>query len=482
MTRQARQSIADIQKNQNFLGEKFLIAFYRLASAVKIYQSNNAVLRDCAEEFMDIISQLILEEGSLELRVARGQFYLYEEKLVYQRENINVVKEMLDYFEHRMNPGFNFNSGIKDATVDQVLALSRLLNNAAKEKDPLPWLSHKLAQGPFPWVEMEVSSGDIDDNEDELKEMARKTYSYALSSVKEVSQKIVFQGRSGVRKIKRIVQNMVDFLQDDDSVLLGMSTIREYDDYTYTHSVNVAILSLCLGKRIGLSRVSLSWLGICGLVHDLGKLDVPQDILNKPGKLSQDEFHEMEKHPLKSVCQILRLNASRDLKTKILLPPLEHHMKYDSSGYPKVRRKQTISLFGRIISIADVYDALSSPRVYRPTAYGPDRALSIMLEGSGKDFDPILLKVFINMLGVYPVGTLLELDTGEKGLVVPPAEDTDKSRPHIALLIPDSQGGYQKGETVSLAQQDPGTGSYLRNIVSSHHPMTYGIQPAEFII
>jgi len=482
MTSQAGQSISDIQKDQNYQGEKFLTAFYRLVSAVKIYQSNNAVLRDCAKEFMGIVSQWVSEEGNLDFRVARGQFFLYEEKLVYQRENINVVKEMLDYLEQRMNPGFNFKPGIKDATVDQVLVFSRLLNNAAKEKEPLPWLNHKLAQGPFPWVEIKASSGTIEENDDELKEMARKTYSYALSSVKEVSRKIAFQGRSGVRKIKRIVQNMVDFLADDDSVLLGMSTIREYDDYTYTHSVNVAILSLCLGKRIGLSRVSLSWLGICGLVHDLGKLEVPQEILNKPGKLSPSEFQEMEKHSLKSVCQIFRLNASRDLKTRILLPPLEHHMKYDASGYPKVRRKQPISLFGRIISISDVYDALSSPRVYRPTAYGPDRALSIMLEGSGKDFDPILLKVFINMLGIYPVGTLLELDTGEKGLVVPHAEDTDKSRPHITLLTPDSQGGYQKGKTVNLAQQEPGTGSFLRNIISSHHPMTYGIQPAEFIL
>lgn len=483
MTSPVKPSISNTSKHQKYLGEKFLIALYRLVSAVKIYQSNNAVLRDCAKEFMDITNQCILEEGELAFRISRGQFFLHEEKLVYQRENINVVKEMLDYFDQRSNPGFNFNPGIKDASVDHALVFARLLNNAAKESEPLAWLSNKLAQGPFPWVRIEASSGQIKEkNDDELKEMARKTYSYALSSVKEVSQKIVSQGRSGVRKIKRIVQNMVDFLGDDDSVLLGMSTVREYDDYTYTHSVNVAILSLCLGKRIGLSKVSLSWLGICGLVHDLGKLEVPQEILNKPGKLSPNEFKEMEKHPLKSVSQILKLNAARDLKTKILLPPLEHHMKYDTSGYPKARRKQPISLFGRIIAIADVYDALSSPRIYRPQAYGPDRALSIMLEGSGKDFDPILLKVFINMLGIYPVGTLLELDTGEKGLVVPPADDTDKTRPHITLLVSDGQGGYQKGKTVSLAEKDPGTGAFVRNVASSHHPMTYGIQPAEFII
>ena len=193
----------------------------------------------------------------------------------------------------------------------------------------------------------------------------------------------------------------------------------------------------------------MSWLGISGLVHDLGKVEIPLEILNKPGKLSPSEFQEMEKHPLNSVSQVLKLQAPRDLKTKILLPPLEHHMKYDFSGYPRVRRKQPVSLFGRIITIADVYDALSSPRIYRPVAYSPDKVLGMLMEGAGKDFDPILVKVFINMLGIYPVGTLLNLDTGEKGLVVSCGEGENKARPLIVLLESDNQGGYEKTVKVS---------------------------------
>jgi HD-GYP domain-containing protein (c-di-GMP phosphodiesterase class II) len=483
MTDKTKQSILEAQKHRNVLGEKYLIAFYRLTSTVNIYQSNNQVLRDCAKEFMDILVQLIAEKGYLTIQISRGQIFLYDEKLIYQRKSINVIREMLDYFEQRTIPGLRFDSSINDASIEQILDFTRLLNNAVKNENPLSWLGQKLDDKDIPWIEIvNISETTQEEYYEELKEIARKTYSYALSSVKETSRNISSQGRSGVRKLKRIVQNMVDFVSDDDSVLLGMSTIREYDDYTYTHSVNVAILSLCLGKRIGLSRIPLSWLGISALLHDLGKLDVPKEILNKPGKLSPSEFQEMEQHPLKSVSQVLKLQAPRDLKAKILLPPLEHHMKYDSSGYPRVRRKQTISLFGRIIGIADVFDALSSPRVYRPIAYSPDKVLSMMLETSGKDFDPILLKVFINMLGVYPVGTLLHLDTGEKGLVVSAGEDENKTRPLIILLVSDNQGGYIKGEAVNLAEQNPGTGKFARNIVSTSHPSTYGIQPAEFIV
>jgi HD-GYP domain-containing protein (c-di-GMP phosphodiesterase class II) len=275
---------------------------------------------------------------------------------------------------------------------------------------------------------------------------------------------------------------MVDLLMEDDSVLLGMSTMRDYHDYTYMHSVNVAILSLCLGKRIGLSRMSLRVLGICGLVHDLGKVEIPMEILEKPGKLTEEEREEIERHPLSTVRQVIKLRASSDLKSKILLAPFEHHLKYDLSGYPRIGRKKPVSLFGRILALADVYDAMTSPRTYRPSAFSPDRALGIMMEGSGKDFDPVLLKVFINMLGVYPVGTLLRLDTGETGLVMDIPEESDPARPMVLLLLSDGKGGAKKGKVIDLSERDPKSGKFRRNVKKTYNPSTFGIQAAEFLV
>ena len=130
------------------------------------------------------------------------------------------------------------------------------------------------------------------------------------------------------------MQELLELLSENESILLGMSTIRDHDDYTYTHSINVSILCVCLGKRLNLSRNFLTKLGICGMVHDLGKVEIPQEILNKPGKLEGIEWTEMQSHSLKSVLQILRMYASPDLKARILIPPFEHHLKYDLSGYP----------------------------------------------------------------------------------------------------------------------------------------------------
>jgi len=313
------------------------------------------------------------------------------------------------------------------------------------------------------------------------RERARRDYTYVMASFKEVAEKVSGKGRAGMRKTVRVVQDMVTHLIEDDEVYSAISTLRIFDDYTFTHSVNVAMLSMCIGRRINLSRRSLERLGICALFHDLGKIEVPYEVLNKPGKLDDTEFKLLEEHSLNSARLIVKLRASRDRKAKILLPPFEHHLKYDLSGYPYTNWKKPLSLFGKIITVADVYDAITSPRVYRKSAMSPDRALGLMLDGAGLDFDPILIKVFINMLGVYPVGTLLKLDSGELALVVSSAKRENEKMPLACLMEEGIDGRYYNGETVDLAERDSKTGKYVREVVETFHPTTFGIEPVQHI-
>jgi len=314
------------------------------------------------------------------------------------------------------------------------------------------------------------------------KKKAMRTYGYAMNSLQTLSQKLSAGRYAGIGKAVHMVQNMVDLIMDDDNVLLGLSTIRDYDDYTFTHSVNVAILSVCLGNRIGLSRALLGRLGLSGLFHDLGKIDVPINILNKPGKLNDHEFEELQKHSLNSVRRIVRLRASYDKKAEILLPPFEHHLKYDLSGYPKTPRKRPLTLLGRIVAIADVYDAVTSQRIYRSKFLSPDQALGLMFKGSGTDFDPLLLKVFINMLGVYPLGTILKFENGEMGMVTaPPIKEKRSSELWVLLLQDNGDSTYTKRYLISLGSWNKEQGGFNRPILESCHPSELGIQPAELI-
>lgn len=309
------------------------------------------------------------------------------------------------------------------------------------------------------------------------------TYSYAMHSLQEVADRLTTNNSASLGKSVQLIQNMVDLIMNDDNVLLDLSTIRDYDDYTFTHSINVSILSLCLGHRIDLSKLSLSRLGLSALFHDLGKIDIPKEIINKPGKLTNKEFIVVKQHSMNSVRRILNLRASYDRKAGILLAPFEHHLRYDLSGYPKTPRKKPVSLFGRIITIADFYDAITAPRIYRKSYLSPDKALGLMLKDSGTVFDPILLKVFINMLGVYPIGTVLLFDNAELGLVAhAPDEDVDPGALWALLLEKDENGGFRKGSYINLGMWDPDVGTFNRPIQKTLHPADLGIQPAEFLI
>jgi len=472
----------DSQERPNQPEETFLRAFYWLLQTVKIHQDNNKVLQDSAREFIDSVVQSCVDDPHITFEIFRGRFYLREKKLVYRIVSFDLVHGMLQFFESRGLQGLRLFITMGDAPIERVLAFARILNQAGRQENSLAWIAHQLEGDAFSWVEVVHNQDELPEEELELRKRAKRTYFYSLSAVKDVGQKIFSKRPVGIRKTKRLVQKLVDILSEDESLLLGMSTIRDFDDYTYTHSVNVAVLSLCLGKRIGLSRTAMERLGICGLFHDLGKTAISREILFKPEQLTNREFEEIERHPVKSVINIVKLNTDEDLKAKIIPPIFEHHLRYDLSGYPRHHREKPQGLFGRILTIADIFDAMTSSRIYRPVPFSPDRALGMMMEGAGKDFDPILLKVFLNMLGVFPVGTLLELDTGEIGLAMETPEEALQDRPMVLILVSDGKGGFRKGKPVNLAERDPRTGLFRRNIVKSLHPKSYGIQPAEFLL
>jgi HD-GYP domain-containing protein (c-di-GMP phosphodiesterase class II) len=461
--------------------ESLFVALHRTIQTLRIHQDNNQLVHRCLTRFKQIVAKLEMEDD-LTLLIYEGRFYVQGEKVQYRKQLFSLIQALVDFFEKRGLRGLRFFPEIKDVPQREILAFLRLLIHSIEYSSPALWLSEQMEGIRFSWLSIIEEKGlRRRQNGAELKKRARNAYFCSLASVKQVSQKMSVQGYAGVRKAKRMVQNMVDIAVEDESILLGLGTIKDYDDYTYTHSVNVAVLSLCLGNRIGLSRTSLERLGICGLFHDLGKVEIPREIVTKPEELNTGEWKVIRSHPLASVRQILKLTASHGLKSEILLAPFEHHMKLDLTGYPQVHFKKEISLFGRILHIADVYDAITSPRVYRRSALSPDKALSYMWERAGTDFDPILLKVFGMMMGTYPMGTLLELDTGERGLVLDYPLESGGTLPRILLLEEHGDGELRRGDVVDLGEKDPETGAYLRNVVTSLNAASSGIQPASFI-
>jgi HD-GYP domain-containing protein (c-di-GMP phosphodiesterase class II) len=492
---------ADTTVNLMLLSENLFTAFYRMVQAVRIHRDDNHLVIESAENFIDAVNRFGEDDNRLTIQINAGRFYLQEEKLLYRRETANLINNALVYFEKRNIHGLSLSTAIQPKALNQVLTFAKILNQAEVHRDPSAWIEAQIGDKGFDWIELiaepDPDSPNMLDGTDSLMvtmdttpvgqeektiKSAETAYAGSLASLKEVIGKVSDSRPAGIRKTVRIVQKTVDLVLEKRSILLKLSTLRDFDDYTYTHSVNVSILAVCLGQHIGLSKLSLETLGICGLFHDLGKVDVPLKILNKQGKLTEHEYKVIQQHSLNSVRHIAKLRAPRELKSKIMLAPFEHHLKYDLSGYPRSWRSEPVSLFGRILTIVDVFDAITSARIYRSTAISPDEALRRMSESAGKDFDPILLKAFINMIGVYPIGTLVALNTGEIGIVSENPQEGDAEHPVVTMLIPQDGQGFMRGDTVDLSERRADSNQYKRSILKTYNPAMFGIQPSEYII
>jgi HD-GYP domain-containing protein (c-di-GMP phosphodiesterase class II) len=314
----------------------------------------------------------------------------------------------------------------------------------------------------------------------DLKGVAKKIFFETIGTVKEVVTQIKGDQHVNVRKLKRLAQKTIHILMEDESILLGLTTIKNYDEYTYNHSVNVSIYALAMGRRLGFSRETLTELGLTGLFHDVGKSKIPIEVLNKPGALDEKEWGLMKKHPMEGVETVLNLKQLGEINPRMVIGIFDHHLKYNMTGYPNLYHKKEASLFGRILQIVDAYDAMTTPRVYKKVPFTLEQTLAIMERESGVHFDPILLKVFVNLVGVFPVGSLLLLDSGDIGIVYK-ANPNPKwiDRPQVVLVAKDEV--EEERTFIDLSETDS-DGHFKRSIIKTLDPSQYHIDVAKYFL
>ncbi|RMF97184.1 MAG: HD-GYP domain-containing protein [Candidatus Schekmanbacteria bacterium] len=249
-----------------------------------------------------------------------------------------------------------------------------------------------------------------------LKEFVKgKTlYAKATESTTQVLKEIREGKNINVGKVEEIVASMVDSILENADTMLTLAKIKEYDEYTFKHSLNVAVLTIALAKYLHFSKRELQIIGTGGIMHDCGKMKVPPEILNKPGKLTEWEFSNMKKHP-EAGAKLLEETGGFDRRAILMV--LQHHEKYAGGGYPNSVPGNKISTFGMMTAIADVYDALTSERVYKK-GMPPFNALKILYRDRGYHFHPKLVEHFIRAMGLYPVGSLVRLGNNCIGIVI----------------------------------------------------------------
>lgn len=240
--------------------------------------------------------------------------------------------------------------------------------------------------------------------------------------------------RRDMDKMRLQIESIVDEICKKKDVMINMIDIKAFDDYTYYHSVNVAVLSVVLGVAMGLERRDLNNLGFAALLHDIGKVFVKKELLNKKDELTLEEFEEVKMHSQIGYEYVRRgIGVSNVVQMGIL----DHHEKYGGGGYPNNLSGKHISLFGRIIAVADVYDALTSDRPYRKAVL-PSNAVEYIMGSVMTRFDPEIVSVFVRKIAPYPIGTCVKLSNGAKGIVIENFEEYSM-RPCIRIFEEDGK-------------------------------------------
>jgi putative nucleotidyltransferase with HDIG domain len=440
----------------------------------QVHDPNNEAVVSIIDKLVAMVNSYIASERLVVLELRGEFFYLNDSRIRYSLEYLLNFDFLVREWKKRELGSIIFKDKVAS---EDVKLFARAFIAAPYSAEPFEAIAEKTAV--LKNLAVDRLKKIAEDDSLEPRRMVKKTYFNAVSYTRGVINKIKSGEKVNIKKAKRVVESMVDQILEQEQLLLGMTAIKDYDEYTYHHSVNVSILSIALGQRLGLNRKMLTELGTVALFHDIGKMEVPSEVLNKETNFTDEEWKLIRRHPVWGVKALLKLKKLDPITIKSSIVSFEHHLHYDFSGYPRIRKPKELDFSSRIVCLADQYDAMTSSRVYSRIPMSPDKALSIMMERAGTQLDPLLFKFFINMVGVFPIGTLVMLNSRELGLVYE-SNQLFAGRPRVMLIV-DRKGNRTKGSVVDLTEKNE-RGDYIRSIVKTMDPNKYKINLAEYLL
>ncbi|MEP6914933.1 MAG: HD-GYP domain-containing protein [Acidobacteriota bacterium] len=304
---------------------------------------------------------------------------------------------------------------------------------------------------------------------------ARRLYGSAVETAQTLWESAKAGDQPDPGAARRIIDSLARMVSQDRTSLMALTAMKRYDNYTFTHMVNVAVLAMAQARSLGITGALLREFGFAALMHDIGKVHTPLEVLNKPDKLTKDEFDQMKQHVVDGA-HILRRTPEMPALAPVVA--FEHHLRQDLSGYPEKIGHRDLNLCTQIVSIADVYDALRSNRVYRE-GLPSERIRAIMTQKDSPAFNTRLLRRFINLIGLFPVGTLVRLST-EAVAVVIHEHPTDPFRPQVKMLLDGAGGAVEEPPLLNTWEAD-GRGNFPYSVVEAVDPDTVHIDPLAFM-
>ena len=473
------QSLGDVDlKAFQRSATDLLIHFYIVEKIAKIHDTKNDAFQEQGRLFFDAVAKFLKDEDDATFRIRHSSLLLNGVRLKSSLGTYPIFKSVMNEFRLRELDALAFKPGL---TLEELYRFVPVFARREKREGSM-----------FSRLQKEVDAADVThvvlEKASELKtpsNLNRNTarlYFLSIVHLKESFRRNQQNEGIKVHSTRRLMQSIYNHIVDNESFVFGMTNLKNYDEYTLNHSVNVCLLATALGRRLGLNRGEIVDLGIAAFFHDLGKLETPLEILNKPAKLDEGEREIMEQHPFKGAEKLVLLKESRRLPLRAIHVAMEHHIREDLSGYPRYFHKEDVNLFSKIVKVVDFFDAVTTKRVYRTKIFTRAEALGLMLDQSGAEFNPLILKAFVNLMGALPIGSLVALNTGEIGIVFELNQEPKFQLRPTVKLITDTSGNRIDGEIVDLTETDPATGRFVRTIIGPLNPQDYGIEVSDYFL
>jgi putative nucleotidyltransferase with HDIG domain len=401
--------------------DELLRRFAASVRASQLYKTDHPLLTRNVEGLLTALTPLLQQQPAVTVGIVEHEFVVSDTPMPRAS---GAMKELIERLGANQVERISFERGVRPEDLIQLIAGVAALSARGAPDAERPWN--------IPHIKVGRITTDERHRDGIASDMAaiRRLYSGAVSAAEVAWQTAATEGKPDLPAALQTVEGLAEAVTQNRNALVALTAMRNYDNYTFTHMVNVCILTMGQAQGLGIEGRLLREFGLSALMHDIGKVRTPHEILNKPGKLTDQEFVIMRRHPVEGA-EILR----RTPEMPILAPVVafEHHLRIDGSGYPNGVRRDALNLATMLCSIADVYDAMRSQRAYQQ-AFPSERVLVVLRREEGAQFEQHLVRRFVQLLGIYPPGTLVKLSTQEVAVVLK-VHAPDPYRPRVKVLF-----------------------------------------------
>lgn len=451
-------------KNHEDIAENIIKSFTAISKGSQLYPETHPAVLTPLKNVSNTIRDLHKIKEDVKFGLVNGLLF-FEDHIFY--DEASYVKQLFSQIESKNIITITILHGFEDKDLFEMLKMLASFDPTLAETGAI---REKLSEKGILNVTVKYL------NEDDIEARAKKTYFDALEVVTETFKDIRMGDIPKIEKTRKVVKDIVDVVFTDHNAMLCLTMIKNYDDYTFNHSVNVSILAIAIAKALNYGVDVVNEIGIAGLLHDIGKTHTEKKIIKKPGKLTDEEFDVVKLHPEKGFDILNQMeHVNKNIKDMVY----QHHIHYDKKGYPDVNAEYNLNPFTTIISTADTYDAITTHRCYQ-VPVTPKDAINIMLKFEDKHFEKTILRKFIEILGVFPTGSFVRLDSNEIALVT--KQNSDDIESPIVKIVTDRDGNKLDNVIVTdLRELDPASGKKLKAVVSAVDPTFIGLNIKDYI-